>query len=428
MIMEQYKAKIEKLVFGGQALAHLNGRTVFLWNALPDEEVEFIITRKHKGILEGIATKIISPSPYRIEPQENHYLSCSPWQIIDFKEENYWKIQIAREVYKKVAPKEILDSLDIEFDEENKYNYRNKIEFSFTRDKGQLALAFFEREARKHVAVDGCILAPPEINLVAQKILKWLNSERISPENLKTLIIKSNRQNKIIAALFIKTTLSFENYPELDENFIGFEIYYSEPQSPVALPTMLVYSSGQNSLGDEIVGVGLEYGIFSFFQINTPLFIRALKDIKGFIDKGNDVVDFYSGVGAISLPLANGVGKLILIDSGEESVNYARKNIELNRITNARAIAAPAEKMLDEITKDKTIIFDPPRVGLHPKMINRVLEKKPKRIIYLSCNLSTQARDLLALLAVYEIKFAKLYNFFPRTPHIESLIILDHRQ
>src|SRR3989339_1608161 len=120
------KVKIEKLVFGGAGLGHLeDGRVVFVWNALPGEEVEFELIKKEKTHWEGMATKILNPSPARLEPKEAHYLSCSPWQIMTPEEENKWKIEMAKETYKKLSNLEI-EKLEIVGDE-NIWGYRNKM-------------------------------------------------------------------------------------------------------------------------------------------------------------------------------------------------------------------------------------------------------------------------------------------------------------
>lgn len=424
--MEQYKATIEKLVFGGQGLAHVDGRTVFLWNALPGEEVEFEITKKRRGIIEGVATRIIVPSPDRIMPHEDHFLSCSPWQILNQKKENYWKLEITKEIYKKIAPKDILDKLQIEVDESAQYGYRNKIEFSFDQQEELASLAFFERSTKRHIKIKECLLANAEINKTAQEILAWINKEKIPARKIKSLILRSNTANEVIAALFIKEPLTFENYLSLENNFKGFEIYYSDPQSPAAVPTMLLYSLGQNYLEENILGLKFKYGIFSFFQVNGPLFSRALTDISNFVDRGDQLVDFYSGVGAIGLSLASKCQHILIVDSSNNSVEYAKENIVLNKILNAETVLSPAEKVSNFIEKEKTIIFDPPRAGLHPKIIKKILENKPKTIIYLSCNASTQARDIGQILGPYKMNFMKIYNFFPRTPHIESLVILTN--
>lgn len=432
------KIKIDKLVFGGQGMGRLDdgrvksadadhaaGRVCFVWNALPGEEVEVELTKNKKDFAEGVAKRIILKSPERQEPREAHYLSCSPWQILSLAEEIKWKVEMAKEIYEKFAGLK----WDLELiNDEKSYGYRNKMEFSFTLDsKGEVSLAFFDRGLKSRQAITGCELADPLINQVAKNILAWIRENKIPIRSLKAMIVRSNSQGQVIAALFIKDKLEFSIYPELNEQFVGFQLYYSTHKSPASVPTALLHSIGQNYLITELNGVKLKFGLLSFFQIHVPIFQKALADIQTFINKGDQVVDFYSGVGAIGLSLS-GVNQdlsLELVESNQEAMEYAEENIKINRFNNTKAYCQPAEKMLDLIANDKVIIFDPPRAGLHQDIIDRVLEVLPEWIIYLSCNPSTQARDIKLLSGKYKVKFLKLYNFFPRTPHVEALCVLE---
>ena len=415
------KIKIDKLVFGGQGLGKFENKTAFIWNALPDEEVEFDFFTKRKNIIEAVATKIINPSPLRIASGEDHFLACSPWQIISEAGEIFWKKEIAKETYIKFGG--LGPDLNLEIiSDDRQYGYRNKIEYSFALDKqGKISLAFFIRGKHKLQAIDKCLLADEVINDTTQKILDWLNANQIDIGSLKSLIVRSNLAGETIASLFVKDVLTFETYPELDDKFLGFTLFFSIPQSPASVPTQVLYSAGQNYLFEPIREIKLKYGALSFFQVNLPIFEKVLDDIEQFLDKKREVVDFYCGVGAISLPLCKKVKSAILVDNNEEAVDFANENIFLNKIKNCQAELAPAEKMVEAITKNKIIILDPPRLGLHYKVIDQILDVQPRRLIYLSCNLSTQARDIKLLSSEYEVKFLKFYNFFPRTPHTSGL-------
>ena len=146
--------------------------------------------------------------------------------------------------------------------------------------------------------------------------------------------------------------------------------------------------------------------------------------MKKFVIKGKPTVDLYSGVGTIGLTI--GGENVTLVEINEPAVIEMKRNIKaLDREKAVKAILAPSESVLENITKDSIIIVDPPRAGLHEDVINKLLESEPERIIYLSCNPVTQARDTARLAEKYGIKYHEGYNFFPRTPHIENLVILD---
>lgn len=421
--------KIEKIVNGGQGLAHTEDLTVFVWNALPGEEVEVQYLSKRKGIAEAVATKIITPSPDRIEPKEAFFLSSSPWQIVKPEAEDILKQAIAVETYgrngglilQSEPPKIISDPA-------HEFGYRNKIEFSFCEENGQMSLAFFGRGTRVRHAVSGSLLAEPVINEIATTILAWINEVKIPLRSLKSLIIRSNGAGQAIAALFIKDKLEFTHYPTPDTKLFGFHLYYSTHKSPASVPTALLHSAGQDYLTADILGTKLKFGLLSFFQINIPIFTQAVKDIAAFIGPDQSVLDFYSGVGAISLPLAKNRPRTVLVESNEEAAAYASENIKLNGLTNAEVHCLPAEKITELIDGESTVIVDPPRAGLHDKVTLQLLNKLPPKIVYLACDLATQARDVQRLSEAYHPVFIKLYNFFPRTPHIEGLVILERNR
>lgn len=419
----------EKLVFGGQALAHYEGKPVFLWNALPGEEVEAIITTRKRSHWEGVVDTIMTPADFRITPEETHYLSSSPWGIMPLASELQYKHDIAIETYQYIGKISFSNDLQITSREEI-YGYRNKIEFSFyefdqhdTRGQG-ISLAFFQRGQKYKVPISASALAEPVINDVAQYILEWVQQQSLGRRQLKSLIVRSNGQGQAIAALFIKEQMSFDSYPELTKQLIGFHIFYSHYQSPASVPDELLYTAGQLDLDYTINDVQLRFGLLGFFQVNVPIFIEALNDIRSHIPDNAGLLDFYCGVGAIGLVLAKQCRSVELVDNNLEAIEYAQANISLNSLQACRAQCVAAENITDLIESHHTIIVDPPRAGLHPDVVRRLLQVLPKTIIYLSCNIATQARDIQLLSEKYSISFVKIYNFFPRTPHIEGLCVL----
>jgi 23S rRNA (uracil1939-C5)-methyltransferase len=422
------KTRIEKLVFGGQGLGKHESKVVLAWNALPEEEVEVEIYKNKKTYSEGIAISILNQSPYRVEPEEEHFLSCSPWQILSWEQENIWKKKIAEETYIRIGDLSELPDFEIISDSENQFNYRNKMEYSFAlNNEGLISLAFFKRGTHRRMPINFCKLAEPSINDSAQKIILWLNQNSVPINILKTLILRCNDKNEVLAGLFIKENFNFNNYPLLDESLKGFQIHLSNPLSPASVSDEKLFEQGQDFLEIITRGKKLKFGLLSFFQINFVLFKIVLEDISEFLDSSKSAIDYYSGVGAISLPLSSEFKDCILVDNDKEAIYYADENIRENQINNCKTIYKSAEKTTELIDKNKIIIFDPPRAGLHKKIIRKILLEKPIRIIYLSCNPSTQARDIQLLQSSYEIKFLRLYNFFPRTPHIEALCVLDRR-
>lgn len=424
------RVAIKKLVHGGQGLGRTDdGQVVFVWNALPGEVVEIDILKKKKTHIEGVAKEILTPAPERIEPEETHYLCSSPWGIMTWECENEWKKNISQETFHKIG-----NITDIECNivaEKPLYGYRNKIEYSFYVDDPkdpdpEIYLAFFKRGGRGKIPITKSSLATPAITTTAEYILKWVQENKISIRSLKTLIVRSNQKGETIAALFLKDRLKFDSYPSLEHGMTGFQVYYSTHKSPASVPTELLYSDGDSHLIEEVYEKKLKYGLLSFFQVNIPLFEKTLKQIDVFIGKTQKLTDFYAGAGAIGVALAKEDRVVGLVESNKEAVEYANDAIHINGLEEqVTTVLNPAEEMLDMITPVGSLVVDPPRAGLHEKVVQRILSHGPQKVAYLSCNVSTQARDVGMLKHKYKIVDWTVYNYFPRTPHIESLVLLE---
>ena len=427
--------RLEKIVGGGQAIGTLDdGRKAFVWGGLPKELVTIRMTKKKSHFVEGIVTEIIEKSPERITPKdENSYLSTSPWQIMPMSSEQSYKASLIEEAF-RLHNVTLPGKIDI-FTDSVEFNYRNKVEFSWFGDKTDddeketLDLAFFKRGGKGKVVVDGTSLAHPSINKLAIEIRDLLREKPIVARQLKTLLIRSDQQGNAVWQLYIKDKI--ENLISDDEakllSAAGGEIIYSDPKSPASRITERLNKFSDTTLSDTILGVAFNYACEGFFQVNIPVYEKALSDMKAWINCNEKMptLDLYSGVGTIGLTI--GGDNVTLVEINEHAVAEMQRNIaKLNR-PNAKAILAPSEKSLEYITGEQIVIVDPPRAGLHADVANRLLETAPPRIIYLSCNPVTQARDVSLLQEKYEIVHHQGYNFFPRTPHIEHLVVLDKK-
>ena len=421
---------LEKIVGGGQAMGTLgDGRKAFVWGGLPGETVIIRVTKKKSKFVEGIIEEVVTPSKKRIAPTDpDGYLSTSPWQIMTFDAEQAYKSQLISEAFELHHVK--LPIVPQVYSDNKLYGYRNKVEFSWYGDTDAtsgaetLDLAFFRRGGKGKIIVEGTSLAHPAINQLAREIRDLLHSKSVSARQLKTLLIRCSQEGKCAWQLYLKDELldiiSVREANELSAQ--GGEIIYSNPKSPANVITKRLAEFGDIVLSDTILGTPFRYATEGFFQVNIPIYEQALHDMQDWISSDKSTVDMYSGVGTIGLTI--GGEDVTLVEVNEHAVREMHENIaRLHK--NATAILAPSEQALDYITSDKTIILDPPRAGLHQAVIDRLLEQTPSRIIYLSCNPVTQARDVALLLSKYKIAHIRGYNFFPRTPHIENLIVLD---
>ena len=410
---------IEKMVHGGQGLATLaGGRKVFVWGALPGEKVRVRILKGKRSYAEAIVEEVIEPSSGRVEPRESNYLATSPWQIVTLEAENDYKQHIVEELlvqaHVSVPGFHLMSAGD-------SWCYRNKMEYSFWGDEQGIHLALHNRGSHHKTIVEGSALALPAVDKAARAVVAELQKMNIRAGDLKTIIVRATQDGHAAASLFVKP----ETFPKLalPKDLQGLRVYHSNPKSPASVPTRLLQEIGDVTLRDNLLGRAFTYDVDSFFQVNLPIFEQALQRIKDYSD-ADDLVDMYAGVGSIGLSVARRAVELIELDPATAAmarVNAAASGLQAN------VIETSTEKALEYIVNDKPVIFDPPRAGLHKDVIRRVLDVRPPHILYLSCNPATHARDLAALQGVYTVEHFEAFNFFPHTPHIETLAVLSLR-
>lgn len=408
---------LDKLVHGGQAMGTLDdGRKVFVWNGLPGETVLAQLTKSKKDFAEGFVTAVMKTSKDRITTLERQdiELSVAPWSIMGYDAELKAKADIVKETFSREGVE--LPEFKVQT-AGSLTSYRNKVEFSFWGDDDGLYYAHYIRASHQKRKLEYPYnpLIPDQMAEVADAILTELNKHSIRAGDLKSLILRCDANlpanSKVVAALYVKT----KEFPKLEHPNLA--VVYSNPKSPASIISEILYVNGDITLQDKLLGKDIAYDVFSFFQVNLPIFELALGEIKQAV-ADSPSVDFYSGVGGIGIA----VGASVLVESDASNVEMAQKNIAGQVI---EVVHAASESALEYISKEKIIIVDPPRAGLHHAVIERILDVLPHKVVYLSCNPSTQARDVKLLSEKYKTTTAKGYNFFPRTPHIESLIVLE---
>ena len=437
-----------------------------------------------KGVISPSPDRIQPRDP-------DSYLSTSPWQIMPLEIEQIYKRQLIDDAFTlhNVALPAAIDIYcdNVAYGYRNKVEFSWYSEAGESGDT--LDLAFFRRGSKGKIVVDGTSLAHPAINNLARAIRDLLRHKRVAARQLKTLLVRCDQSGSCVWQLYLKDRLpeiiTADEAAKLPAQ--GGEIIYSDPRSPASRITERLACFGNTTLTDTILGVPFRYACESFFQVNIPVYEQALRDMREWVSRSHSdnrqrvisqrksgqhgtnsqhgssnsfsegfafpasvrqerqpdqlaarrpeekdvcetrepALDLYAGVGTIGLTI--GGGNVTLVEINEHAAAEMQRNItELGR-TNARAVLAPSEQALNYITGKEIVIVDPPRAGLHTDVIATLLQKLPPRIIYLSCNPVTQARDVSLLQEKYEIMHHQGYNFFPRTPHIEHLVILDKK-
>lgn len=382
--------KVEKLTPTGQGIATLSdGKKIFLWNALKDEEItSYKLIKSKNSFDEGIALEFKTKSENRIEPKDEQYLSTSPWQILTDEAEIKEKTNILKELYRNLWKEEII------FHQSPKtWNYRNKMEYSlyYNFNREIIELAIHPRGSHSKMPIKTSSIEREEIFEKAQEIVKHLNETGDEARNYQSLLLRCNQNGDVEGGLFEK----------------------GKPH-PVF-----------NNLEDKILGKTYSYSPNGFFQINLGIYEIALNRIKELIDTVStaNVLDLYSGVGTIGLSTA-GDKNLTLVEVDKSA--YKELEVNCKDIKTAKPVLAKSEEALEYVEPDSVVIVDPPRAGCDKKLIEKLIEVKPKKIIYLSCNPITQVRDVELLVeAGAKLESLEGFNFFPKTPHIESLVSIS---
>ena len=378
---------VEKLIPGGQALATLaSGQKIFLWDALPGEIITRArLTKAKSHYLEAIALDHEQPSPHRIAPRDPAFLATSPWQIFAYDYELEQKRALLQEIFRQHGL--TANSTFSVLTDHRDFHYRNKMEYAlyFDHDDQEIHLAFHARGSHRKLPITHSSLEHPAILARAQDIVAELNRTHADARRFQSLLLRCNQAGKVAGGLF-------ENH---------------QPR-PQFLP-----------LSDQILGHAYTYSPNGFFQINLPVYELALRTMQSYLSTPK-VLDLYAGVGTIGLSLARD-RDLTLVECDHAAYRELAANCQG---TDARPVLAKSEEALDYLQPDQTVILDPPRAGCHPELIARLLTVAPPTILYLSCNPATQARDVRLLLDRYQITTVQPFNFFPRTPHLENLIVL----
>ena len=423
-----FSMKAEKIAHDGAAEGLFEGAPVRVHAMLPDEEGIVEAHKKH-GILVGTLKDITKASSSRKTPEELHFLSCSPWQVMEYPLQVALKRQMISDLFGFYP-----DTPNAGFTPASQfYGYRTKVEFSFCDREGEqdipLSLAFHERGggSRRLALPEGCALASENMNHAALMICERLRNEGYTSRDLKTLIIRESKSDgNLLAILFAKKMdipeFSVEDIPNLS----GFLVFYSTEKSPASVPTKGLWGVGEKYLTETIDGTTIRYSWDSFFQNNIPVFEETIKMMRKELTQDAKVLELYAGAGTIGLLLANGVKEVKGIEIAEGAVEAANMNARINSVANYQSECLPAEKIDASLLEDADILLlDPPRVGLHPKLLEDIKEKLPKKIIYLSCNPETQSRDYSELKEYYRINLVHGFDFYPQTPHVETLLVLS---
>jgi len=415
--------RFEKIVSEGKALAHWNGKALFVAGALPGETAVVRLVREKPSWAEGVLEQITEPSSHRGAPQEAHYLSCSPWQGVAYD----YQLALKRDMLAELFAHSQLDlAVTKMVGSPHSLGYRNKLEFALMPEGGDVVLAQHVRGTAADLvaAREGCVLGTAAMNELGRAVAEMASDLGLAKVARRLTLRQSHTHGGVVAVLELAgpARADFAAFNQLGAQ--GMAVL----ERSTAGAARLRWSYGQLEVLETIAGMQLVYPWQSFFQVNLPAFELALTQILAVLKPGTKVVDLYGGVGSIGLPAARVAGEVVGVEIMHEPVALANRNAELNGLSNYRAVVAAAEAIdLEVLTGADTIVVDPPRAGLDPKVVELLLASGARRVVYLSCNPVTQARDIRRLAEAYSASAVTGFDFYPGTLHVESLVVLTRR-
>ena len=410
----------EKIVGGGKALGYLEGRPCFAAGPLPGETAQIVILRDKPGFIEAIALEISQPSPHRNQPAEDHYLSCSPWQGVDYAYQLELKRTVLTDAFARPGLElRIADMVGAP----SQFGYRNKLEFSLRRGDDQLDLAFHRRGSYEDLIAlpHGCSLGTEAMNAAALELVGRAHALKLDGY-IETLTVRQSSSTGQVLG-----HIALHQVPKRDWSGLavpGLAVVVSRVRRRVEHE--LVWSTGKTQLTDTLGGVELTYPYDAFFQTNVSMFEVVLKTMLEAMPQGGRIVDLYGGVGTIGLAAAKFSNEVLGIEINPSSVTLANENARAGGLGNYKALATPAQRISPELLAEAdAVVVDPPRAGLELRVVKELIAASPARIIYLSCNPATQARDVLLLKEAYRPRDVTGFDLYPGTLHLESLVVLD---
>ena len=440
-----------------------DGRVIFLTNTVPGDVVDVQTTKKRKAYFEGIATNFHSLSDKRVEPVCQHFNVCGgcKWQDMGYEHQLFYKQKEVENNLKRIGHLDLPELTPI-LGSEKQYFYRNKMEFSFS-DSRWLTLDEIKSDNQiedknalgfhipgmwdKILDIEKCHLQKDPSNAIRLETKKFATANGLTffnPRNqygmLRTLMIRTTSTGEIMVLVQF-----FENDKEKRELLLNHLsttfpeitslLYVINPkQNDTIYDQEIICFAGRDHIFEEMEGLKFKINAKSFYQTNSEQAYELYKITRNFADlKGDELVyDLYTGTGTIAQFVSKKAKKVVGIESVPEAILDAKANAVRNNIENVDFFVGDMKNVFNEqfITQNgvpDVIITDPPRDGMHKDVVQQILNIAPKKVVYVSCNSATQARDLELMKEMYTITIVQPVDMFPQTHHVENVVLLEKK-
>lgn len=430
----------------GSGVGRYENMAVFVEGAVTGDKLSVHIIKVKSSYAVGIIKKIIKPSKHRIASDCEVFEKCGgcSYRHIDYAHELEMKKGSVQDALKRIG------GIDVPVDEilsiENQNHYRNKGQYpvGITKD-GKLQIGFYAKRSHRIIDCEGCRLAPKEFENILNTIAKWIVKSVVSvySEETHTGLIrhiylrKGFSTGETMVCLVINGTdipkkqQLIQSLTECDQTIKSIVLNTNDKDTNVILGEVCKTIYGQDYIEDILCGVRFRISPLAFYQVNPQgaelLYTRAKQYAQP--DNSKVILDLYCGAGTIGLTMAKEAKKIIGVEIIPQAIENAKENAKLNNIDNAQFICADAgqaaEKLLKDGLKPDVVIVDPPRKGLSRETIDATVSMSPQRIVYVSCDCATLARDCKIFEELgYRVMRTTAVDMFPRTWHVESVVLL----
>ena len=459
---QKLEIEIEKIVFGGEGLGRVDGFAVFVPMSMPGDKLEIDIISVKKSYARGLITRIIEPSKDRIEDLSKvsfeDFDGCD-FGMLKYEKQLEYKDKMLEEVLTKISG---IDLENVQFGKiigsDEKVNYRNKTAEPFFKKDGIIQTGFYSRKSHNVFLAKESLLKSEIAKMIIDKFLQKVNNfsgtkkefkvfnEINNTGFLKQIMVRNNEKNEVMIIVIVNKNSQYNQLSKVleemyDENECIKSVYISvkTEQNNVILGKN-IHLFGSQYLEEEMEGLKFKIYPNSFFQINKKQALKLYDTAIEFLneEKNNKnngkiyektVIDAFSGTGTIAMMLSKNIKKVIGIESVESSTLAAKLTSYENSIQNVEFVNGKVEKELPKILKRENIgaiVFDPPRRGVEEIALKSVIKNKIEKIVYISCNPATFARDVKILTENrYVLKKITPVDMFPQTAHIEVVGLLE---
>ena len=454
---QEYIGLVSKIVFPNKGIVEYEEERdgtkviipVVIKGALPGQKIRFVLSKKRSSKCEGRILEVLEKSELENQmPVCEKFGICGgcTYQTMSYKNQ----LKLKEKMVKDILDKVIIDNYDFEgiIASPTEFAYRNKMEFSFGDEckGGELALGLHKKGSFYDiVTTDSCKIVNNDYNKILSTILDYCKKNnlpyyhKMSKEGfLRHLLVRRAVKTGDVTVSIVTTTLINWDFSDLVNELLTLELegkitgvmhIFNDGLADMVRSDRTEVLYGSEFFYEEILGLKFKISTFSFFQTNSLGAEKLYEKAREYVGETKDklIFDLYSGTGTIAQMLAEVAKKVIGVEIVEEAVEAAKENAKLNGLTNCEFIAGDVLKVIDEIEdKPDLIVLDPPRDGIHPKALDKIINYDVDRIVYISCKPTSLARDLEVMLAKgYKVDKACAVDMFPGTYHVETVVLIQ---